>query len=464
MVSDSPDQLNPFAPVTDPASAAMDDNPVVSPRSSQHGAHGVLHVAPLADAPPPPPPPAAATAVAALPAAPAAPPAPSAPSSILQTVDIRRHVPITLDLLAGNYTQWRRHFDTIVGMFGLRDHVDSAAVHRHGDPEWDMADHVVVHWLYTTISPELLDAVMQPDDTALTVWAAVDGIFRDNQLARAVYLDAEYHAVVQGDMTIMAYCTKLKQFTDQLRDLGQTVTEPQQVFNLLRGLNRQYHSAIPHITSQVPLPSFLQVRSFLLLEEHRAEQSARQQSVHALVAGRGSSSTPPAAPPINTNQGRGRQRRRGRGNGGGAPLPSPSAPCPPTYPAPAPGANSWTGLVQAWPMAWRAPGAGVLGPRPGTPHQQAMFAAPSPSPPLYGYGAPPPGYVAAPPGFGSPGASSSTPPHQAWDMASLQAALHSASAGPSSSGSAPEWYLDSGAASHMTSSPGPSNQGGDSPM
>uniref|UniRef100_A0A453AXK4 Retrotransposon gag domain-containing protein n=1 Tax=Aegilops tauschii subsp. strangulata TaxID=200361 RepID=A0A453AXK4_AEGTS len=209
-----------------------------------------------------------------------------------------------------------------------------------------MADHVVVHWLYTTISPELLDAVMQPDDTGLTVWAAVDGIFRDNQLARAVYLDAEYHAVVQGDMTVMAYCTKLKQFTDQLRDLGQPMTEPQQVFNLLRGLNQQYHSAIPHITSQVPLPSFLQVRSFLLLEEHRAEQSTRQQSVHALVAGRGSSSTPPAPPPSNTNQGRGRQRRRGRGNGGGgAPPTSPSTPRPPTYPAPALGANSWTGLV-----------------------------------------------------------------------------------------------------------------------
>jgi hypothetical protein len=156
-----------------------------------------------------------------------------------------------------------------------------------------MADHVVVHWLYTTISPELLDAVMQPDDTALIVWAAVDGIFRDNQLAHPIYLDAEYHAVVQGDMMVMAYCTKLKQFTDQLRDLRQTVTEPQQVFNLLRGLNRQYHSTIPHITSQVPLPLFLQVRSFLLLEEHRAEQSARQQSVQALVVGRGSSSTPP---------------------------------------------------------------------------------------------------------------------------------------------------------------------------
>nr|XP_020169758.1 uncharacterized protein LOC109755261 [Aegilops tauschii subsp. strangulata] len=113
-----------------------------------------------------------------------------------------------------------------------------------------MADHTVIHWLHATISPELLDAIMQPEDTALTVWTVVDGIFHDNHLARAVYVDAEYHALVQGDLTVMQYCTKLKSFTDQLCDLGQPVTETRQIFHLLRGLNRQFHAAIPHITSQ----------------------------------------------------------------------------------------------------------------------------------------------------------------------------------------------------------------------
>ena len=112
-----------------------------------------------------------------------------------------------------------------------------------------MADHAAVHWLNTTVAPDLLDAMMQEEDTALSVWTSINGIFRDNQLARAVYIDAEYHAVVQGDMTVMQYCTKLKTYANQLRDLGQPVSEPRQVFHLLRGLNRQYHGAIPHITS-----------------------------------------------------------------------------------------------------------------------------------------------------------------------------------------------------------------------
>ncbi|KAK1616944.1 hypothetical protein QYE76_022461 [Lolium multiflorum] len=335
-----------------------------------------------------------------------APPPASFPASVIQTVAIRSHVPVTLDLAAGNYAQWRRFLLTVIGKFGLSDHIDPDAARRVDDPEWVMIDHAVVHWLYITVSPELLDVVMQPEDTAVTVWAAIASIFRDNQLSRAVYIDAEY----------------------QLRDLGQPVTETQQVFNLIRGLGRQYHAAIPHITSRVPLPSFLQVRSFLMLEEHRAEQASRQQAAHTLYTNRAPAPIPAPAPVAlaqygapssngaNRNKGRG---KKGKGKavdtGGGSPsAPPPAAPAarsPAAYPAPAAGANSWTGLVQAWPVAWRAPGAGVLGPRPGTPHQQAYMAAPqymaaphAPSSP-YGYAAPPAGYGA--PlfhGAGTPGA------------------------------------------------------------
>ena len=59
MVSGAPDQLNPFAqaPGFSSASAsAMDDNPVLSPRSSVDGAAGVLDAAPLQQAAPVDPP------------------------------------------------------------------------------------------------------------------------------------------------------------------------------------------------------------------------------------------------------------------------------------------------------------------------------------------------------------------------------------------------------------------------
>jgi hypothetical protein len=52
-------------------------------------------------------------------------------------------------------------------------------------------------------------------------------------------------------------------------------------------------------------------------------------------------------------------------------------------PLPAPAMNPWTGMVHAWPMPWRphAPGAGVLGPRPGAPSPFAGHVAQYQAPP-----------------------------------------------------------------------------------
>nr|XP_020168671.1 probable calcium-binding protein CML50 [Aegilops tauschii subsp. strangulata] len=115
-------------------------------------------------------------------------------------------------------------------------------------------------------------------------------------------------------------------------------------------------------------------------------------------------------------------------------------------------------MVQAWPMPWRALGAGVLGPRPGVPQQQAFFAGgapPAPHPYGYGYG----GYPALLPGstYGSPGPSSSnapSPPQPPWDMGGLQSALQVAHTSSSPPTRTSDWYMDSGASSHMTSNPG----------
>ena len=95
------------------------------------------------------------------------PPNPTVSLAQIQSVNIRAHVPIVLDLENTSYSQWRRLFDTVFGKFGLRDHVDTAATPRFSDSEWAMIDECIINWLYTTISTDLLDAVMEKDDNAL---------------------------------------------------------------------------------------------------------------------------------------------------------------------------------------------------------------------------------------------------------------------------------------------------------
>jgi hypothetical protein len=56
--------------------------------------------------------------------------------------------------------------------------------------------------------------------TAYRVWTAIRDQFRDSALHRAVYLEAEFRNLVQGDMDITQYTGRLKQLADALRDVG----------------------------------------------------------------------------------------------------------------------------------------------------------------------------------------------------------------------------------------------------
>jgi hypothetical protein len=51
------------------------------------------------------------------------PAAQSATTAVVQTVNIRVHVPVLLDMDKANYSQWRCFFDSVLGKFRLEAHV-----------------------------------------------------------------------------------------------------------------------------------------------------------------------------------------------------------------------------------------------------------------------------------------------------------------------------------------------------
>lgn len=251
-------------------------------------------------------------------------------------------------------------------------------------------------------------------------------------------------------MDIATYTGHLKRLADGLRDLGQPVRDTSQVINMLRGLSPKFRHVVPVIADRKPPHTFLSARSYLLLEEKYDKENARTMAQHALVAT--DSPRPPAPAPTsslgaqrpdqqstgattrNSNNYRGKGKGRGKGshNSGGSSSSGfgttsnrPQTPW-------VPGFNPWTGMVQAWPMPFRVPGSGVLGPRPGAP-QQAFYTVPTPS--------------------SSPSSTAPTPPPDIWNQHALLAALASASVPPGGPQPA-EWYLDTGATSHMASDSG----------
>jgi hypothetical protein len=89
-----------------------------------------------------------------------------------------------------------------------------------------MNDHSIANWLHTTVSKSVFNTIYEPRTSAFTIWNDIEGLFRDNELQRMVYLEANFHTLQQGELSITNYCARLKTLTDSLRDLSHPIFEP----------------------------------------------------------------------------------------------------------------------------------------------------------------------------------------------------------------------------------------------
>jgi hypothetical protein len=185
--------------------------------------------------------------------------------AVVQTVNIRNHVPVQLNLSHSNYSQWRCLLVSVLGKSGLVPHVRSPPPIADRDAEWRQINCCVVNWIYNTVTKSVFDLIYKPEASAFTVWSDIEGLVRDNELRRVVLLEAEFRNVVQGELTISDHCNKLKKLADSLHVVSHPVSEPSQVLNLLCGLNLRFRHVKPVLTSKTN--TFMSAHSYLLLEE-----------------------------------------------------------------------------------------------------------------------------------------------------------------------------------------------------
>lgn len=398
----------------------------------------------------------------------------SSSTAAVKTIDndhINNYIDFKLDLAGSNYSKWKKLIHFVLSKYNAQGHVDSYTPPLEQDARWRHDDITILLWIYGTISDELYDVIATPENTAYQAWNLLNSFFRDNQAGRAIHIGAEFRSVVQGDMKIADYCRRLKSLADALDEVEEPISDKTLTLQMIYGLSRRFQVMATVLPMQIPFPTFVQARSRLLLEEIALDARERSEGNAALFignangnnngggGGRGGGNPPqqqqqqPQQGNINNNgggrgqqggRGGGRGRRgRGRGNGngnnagnggrGGQQQQQQGAQMP------------WMGYFAPWgapfPPQGRAPwvapnAAGILGARPSAPtHAYPTFYA----------GAPPP----------------QAPSTPSWDQASmLNAAMSNMSlqTGPSGNG---EWYLDSGASSHITGNAGPSNQDAD---
>lgn len=93
-------------------------------------------------------------------------------------------------------------------------------------------------------------------------------LFHNNKASRALHLDTQFtNTKLEHFSSVKPYCTRLKVLSDNLRNLGVAVSDERLVLHLLEGLSAEYKNFQTQMQHRVPLPSFEELRSALLLEE-----------------------------------------------------------------------------------------------------------------------------------------------------------------------------------------------------
>jgi hypothetical protein len=169
--------------------------------------------------------------------------------------NVKTHVPVVLDLGKSNYGKRRMLITVLLDKYELSDHVLIETLEANRTAEWNQEDFIVHSWLYGSISEEIPDIIMAENQAAHDVYMLIRNLFLDNQMTRTVHLEAEFRALIQGDLSITAYCHRLKALSDALRDVGQPVFDQTLVLTCLRGLNPRFSDITSLVTMQRHLPA-----------------------------------------------------------------------------------------------------------------------------------------------------------------------------------------------------------------
>ncbi|KZV27350.1 hypothetical protein F511_02459 [Dorcoceras hygrometricum] len=131
---------------------------------------------------------------------------------------------------------------------------------------WATLDATVLSWIYATICNDLLHTILEPDATAMDVWNRLRDIFQDNKHSRAVTLEQHFSTTkMKNYPNVSAYCQRLKSLADQLKTVGDPVSESRLVLQLVSGLTTPYRGVGTMIRQSDPLLLFIKLGPCLLL-------------------------------------------------------------------------------------------------------------------------------------------------------------------------------------------------------
>ncbi|KAJ0435455.1 hypothetical protein HanIR_Chr17g0893471 [Helianthus annuus] len=373
----------------------------------------------------------------------------------------------TLDGKKVTYSSWVKLFKLHVRAYKVHQHIDGSDPPAETDPTypaWSELDALILQWIYSTLSDDLLSRVLNTDFTARDAWLKIQDIFINNKHARAATLENKFtNTTLSSCASFDDYCLTLKSLAEQLADVDQPVTDSRLVIQMVRGLPIEFDTigAIIHQSK----PSWDDARG--MIEEEQQRQSARttaSRDAVLLSSSQSSASDSVRSPypngyrgkhydPAKAARGRGPTGRGGRYMGRGDRSQNFA------QNTVSRGSNSWGQAQYYQPHVGssqqphtQAPWTPPPTPYPSQPahfnqHHQAHVAQQDPNQPNVN---PHQTYIAQqtqstpPPGFEPTNGNALCPSDIGMALSTL-----------SLNYSDPQWYMDTGASSHITSDQGP---------
>jgi hypothetical protein len=158
--------------------------------------------------------------------------------TVIRDVPILERVPIKLSHTAANFFAWKTYFGLLFREYDLLDHIDGTVdlLAMPHDPDWSTIDATIIRWFFQTVSTDIFHTVFRDGDTACDVWKKITGLFTDNKIQRITFLQQEFFGLHHNDLSLDAFCLRLKTLSDELRDLEFPITDALLLSTLAAGL------------------------------------------------------------------------------------------------------------------------------------------------------------------------------------------------------------------------------------
>ncbi|KAL0311653.1 UNVERIFIED_CONTAM: hypothetical protein Scaly_2920200 [Sesamum calycinum] len=189
-----------------------------------------------------------------------------------------------------NFLSWSRSIKIMLGakmkLGFINGKIPKPAEDDEELEQWIRADCMVTSWLLNSISKDIVESYLYAS-IARELWEELEAIFRESNGPQIYQIRREIASVVQGNLSISAYFSKIKRLWDELACLVPTATcscgasreiaestIQDQLMQFLMGLDDCYDQVHNQILMMELLPSISKAYSMILRVEKQREVSA----------------------------------------------------------------------------------------------------------------------------------------------------------------------------------------------